>query len=47
MTRKKDIWWKDIKKVKGLKERYVTLKTFKNHFIRKYMSKQYYEEKAK
>ena len=23
-NRKEDIWWKDIKKVKGIKERYVT-----------------------
>ena len=25
-----DIWWQDIKKVKGIKEIYVTWKTFKN-----------------
>ena len=24
LTRKADIWWQDIKKVKGIKERYVT-----------------------
>ena len=30
MTGKEDIWWKDIKKVKGIKEIYVTWKTFKN-----------------
>ena len=35
------------KKVKGIKERYVTWKTFKNLFKRKYLSEQYYEEKAK
>ena len=29
LTRKTNIWWQDIKKVKGIKERYVTWKTFK------------------
>ena len=47
LTRKIDIRWQDIKKVKGLKERYVTSKTFKNNFKRKYTSEQYYEEKDK
>ena len=35
------------KKVKGIKERYVTWKTFKKLFKRKYLSEQYYEEKEK
>ena len=35
------------KKVKGIKERYVTWKTFKKHFKIKYLSEQYYEEKEK
>ena len=35
-----DIWWQDIKKVKGIKERYVTWKTFKKLFKRKHLSKQ-------
>ena len=47
LTGKKNIWWKDIKKFKGIKEIYVTRKTFKNHFKIKYLSKQYYEEKDK
>ena len=47
LTGKEDIWWQDIKKVKGIKEIYVTWKNFKNHFKIKYMLKQYYEEKAK
>ena len=34
------IWWKDINKVKGIIERYVTRKTFKNIFKRKYLSEQ-------
>ena len=47
MTGKVDIWWQDIKKVRGIKERYVTWKLFKKLFKRKYLSEQYYEEKAK
>ena len=44
---KEYIWWQDIKKVKGIKERYVTWETFKKLFKRKYLSKKYYEEKVK
>jgi len=47
LTRKADIWWQDIKRVKNIKEKYVTCTTFKKYFKRKYLSKQYYEEKAK
>ena len=32
LTRKEDIWWQDIKKIKGIKERYLTWKIFKKHF---------------
>ena len=38
LTRKVDIQWKDIKKVKGIKVRYVIWKTFKKSFTRKYLS---------
>ena len=44
---KLDIWWQDIKKVKGIKETYVTWKTFKKLFKIKYLSKQNYKEKEK
>ena len=37
LTGKEDIWWKDINKVKGIKERYVTWKTFKKVFKRKFL----------
>ena len=47
LTEKAYIWWQDIKKVKGIKERYVTWKTFKKLFKIKYLSEQYYEEKDK
>ena len=40
LTVKADIWWQDIKKVKGIKEIYVTWKTFKKHFKIKYLSEQ-------
>ena len=44
---KTDIRWYDINKVKGIKECYVTCKTFKKNFKQKYISEQYYEEKPK
>ena len=47
LTGKENIWWQDMKKAKGIKERYVTWKTFKKLFKRKYLSKQYYEENQK
>ena len=47
LTGKSYIWWQYMKKVKGIKERYVTWKTFKKLFKRKYLLEQYYEEKAK
>ena len=43
LTGKADIWWKNIKKVKGIKESYLTWKTFKKIFKRNYLSEQYYE----
>ena len=29
LTRKVDIWWQDIKRVKNIREKYVTWRTFK------------------
>ena len=46
LTEKAYIRWQDIKKVKGIKERYVTWKTFKKHFKRMYLLEQYCEEKT-
>ena len=43
LTRKEDIWWKHIKKVKGKKERNVTWKKFKKLFKRMFLLEQYYE----
>ena len=47
LTRKADIWWQDIKRVKNLKEKYVTWRIFKKYFKMKFSSEQYYEERAK
>ena len=47
LTKKAYIWWQDINKVKGIKDRYVTWKTFKKIFKIKYLSEQHYEEKEK
>lgn len=38
LTRKVDIWWQDVKRVKNLKEKYVTWTIFKKYFKRKYLS---------
>ena len=47
LTRKAGIWWQDIKRVKNLKEKYGTWIFFRKYFKRKFLSKQYYEERAK
>ena len=47
LTEKTNIWWQDIKRVKNLKEKYLTWRVFKKYFKRKFLSKQYYEEGAK
>lgn len=39
--------WKDIKKVKNIKENSVSWKLFKKYFKRKYIFEHYFEEKAK
>ena len=41
LTGKDDIWWQDIKRVKNIKEKYVTW-TFKKYFKRIFLSQQYY-----
>ena len=47
LTRKVDIWWQDIKIVKNIKEKYLSWRVFKKYFKRKFLSEQYYEERAK
>ena len=38
LTGKTDIWWLDIKRVKNIKEKYVTWRIFKKYFKRKFLS---------
>ena len=47
LTRKVDIWWHDITRVKNIKEKYVTWRTFKKYFKIYLLFEQYYEEKDK
>ena len=47
LTGKDDVQWQDIKRVKNIKEHYVTWKIYKKYFKRKYLSEQYCEEKDK
>ena len=47
LTRKADIWWQDLKQVKGIKENNINWSTFKMYFKNNFMSEQYYEERAK
>ena len=47
LSGKVDIWWQDLKRVKGIKEKNVNWSTFKRYFKKKIMSEQYYEERAK
>ena len=44
---KADIWWHDLKRVKGIREKNVNLSTFKKYFKKKFMLEQYYEEREK
>ena len=36
LTGKADIWWQDIKRVKNLKEKYLTWRVFKKYFKMKF-----------
>ena len=41
LTGKDDIWWQDIKRVKTLKEKYLTWRFFKKYFKIKFLYEQY------
>ena len=41
------IWWQDLKIVKGIREKNINWRTFKKYFKNKFLSEQYYEERAK
>ena len=47
LSGKADIWWQDLKRVKGIKEKEVNWSTFKRYFKKKFLSEQYYKERAK
>ena len=47
LTRKTDIWWHDLKRVKGIRENNISWSTFKKYFKKKFLLEQYYEERAK
>ena len=47
LSRNVDIWWQDLKRVKGIKEKNVNWSTFKRYFKNNFLSEQYYEERAK
>ena len=38
LIEKADIWWKDIKRVKNIKEKYLTWRIFKTYFKSKFLS---------
>ena len=44
---KVDIWWQDLKRVKGIREKNVNWITFKKYFKKKFLLEQYYEERSK
>ena len=47
LSGKDDIWWQDLKRVKGIREKEVNWNTFKRYFKKKFISEQYYEERPK
>ena len=47
LSEKADVWWQDLKRVKGIKEKNVNWSTFKRYFKKKFLSEQYYEEREK
>ena len=47
LTGKAYIWWQDLKRVKGIREKNINWSTFKKYFKNKFLSEHYYEERAK
>ena len=43
LTWKADIWWQDLKRVKGIREKNINWSTFKKYSRNFFLSKQYYE----
>lgn len=44
---KADIWWEDVKQVRDIRTRELSWHEFKRLFKKKYLSKRYYDSKAK
>ena len=44
LIRKANILWRDLKWVKGIKEKKINWSTFKKYFKKKFLLEQYYEE---
>ena len=47
LTGKADIWWQDLKRVKGITEKNINSSMFKKYFKKNFLFEQYYEERAK
>ena len=47
LVKKNEIWWQDLKRVKRINDKKVSWNWFKNEFKKEYLSKYYYEGKAK
>ena len=47
LTGKANIWWHDLKRVKGIRENNINWSMFKKYFKNKFLFEQYYEERAK
>ena len=43
LSGKADIWWQDLKRVKGIKQKEVKWSIFKRYFKNKFLFEQYYE----
>lgn len=44
---KENIWWEDVKNVKGIQEEELTWDEFNKIFKKKYLSERYYDDRAK
>jgi len=44
---KVDIWWDDVKNVRGIWEEKMTLSEFKKHFRKKYLSERFYDDRER
>ena len=47
LTGKADSWWRDIKQVKGIKDKNIKWSTFKKYFKNNFMLEKSYEERDK